>query len=249
MKIRNNTSRRVSVGSLNISINALETVSINTLKAMGSDELQAYLTQGVLSIVSLSTAGGSPLDSFVSGEQSGQLSSADATALTGGANTTLHFHSTDRARSNHTGTQLKATISDFSHGSSSHTGAIGTLSQISDVTMTVANLNTLDDGVDTTLHFHNTDRARANHTGTQLKATISDFSHGSSSHTGAIGTLSQISDVTVTASNLNGFLPGAGATGSRPVSPATGYMYFDTTLGYAIWWNGTIWVKYDGTAA
>ncbi len=59
------------------------------------------------------------------------------------------------ARANHTGTQLLATISD--------------------VTMTAANLNTLDDGANTTLHYHNSDRDRANHTGTQLAATISDF--------------------------------------------------------------------------
>ncbi len=45
-----------------------------------------------------------------------------------------------------------------------------------DVTISAANLNTLDDGVDTTLHFHAADRARANHTGTQTASTISDFS-------------------------------------------------------------------------
>jgi hypothetical protein len=61
----------------------------------------------------------------------------------------------NRNRANHTGTQL--------------------LSTISDVTITSTNLNTLDDGVNTTLHFHDSDRARANHTGTQLAATISDF--------------------------------------------------------------------------
>lgn len=44
-----------------------------------------------------------------------------------------------------------------------------------DVTITAANLNSLDDGVDSTLHFHATDRARANHTGSQLASTISDF--------------------------------------------------------------------------
>lgn len=59
------------------------------------------------------------------------------------------------ARANHTGTQLLATISD--------------------VTMSVANLNSLDDGVNSTLHFHNSDRDRANHTGSQTSATISDF--------------------------------------------------------------------------
>jgi hypothetical protein len=45
-----------------------------------------------------------------------------------------------------------------------------------DVTITAANLNALDDGLDTTLHFHAADRARGVHTGTQLAATISDFS-------------------------------------------------------------------------
>lgn len=57
-----------------------------------------------------------------------------------------------RARSSHTGTQLLATISD--------------------VTMSAANLNSLDDGVNSTLHFHNTDRDRANHTGTQAWSTL-----------------------------------------------------------------------------
>lgn len=49
------------------------------------------------------------------------------------------------------------------------------LSQISDVTMTVANLNSLDDWVNSALHFHNTDRDRTNHTWTQTVSTISNF--------------------------------------------------------------------------
>jgi hypothetical protein len=59
------------------------------------------------------------------------------------------------ARANHTGTQA--------------------LSTIGDVTITAANLNALDDGADTTLHFHASDRARGNHTGSQPASTISDF--------------------------------------------------------------------------
>ena len=50
-----------------------------------------------------------------------------------------------------------------------------TLANITDVTITSANLNSLDDGVNSTLHFHDTDRARANHTGTQTASTISDL--------------------------------------------------------------------------
>ena len=41
------------------------------------------------------------------------LTAAQYSALTGGADTALHFHASDRARANHTGTQLAATISDF----------------------------------------------------------------------------------------------------------------------------------------
>lgn len=55
-----------------------------------------------------------------------------------------------------------------------------------DVTITVANLNALDDGLDTTLHFHAADRARANHTGTQLAATISDLTEAAQD---AVGTM------------------------------------------------------------
>lgn len=40
----------------------------------------------------------------------------------------------------------------------------------------------------------------------------------------------------------------AGTTGARPASPATGQMYFDTTLGKPIWWGGAAWKYADGTA-
>lgn len=47
-----------------------------------------------------------------------------------------------------------------------------TLANVTDVTMTVANLNSLDDWVNSTLHFHDTDRDRVNHTGTQAISTV-----------------------------------------------------------------------------
>lgn len=40
-----------------------------------------------------------------------------------------------------------------------------------------------------------------------------------------------------------------GVTGGRPTSSILGQYYFDTTLGYPVWWSGTEWVKYDGSAA
>lgn len=40
-----------------------------------------------------------------------------------------------------------------------------------------------------------------------------------------------------------------GATAGRPTSSIIGQRYFDTTLGYPVYWSGTTWVKSDGTAA
>lgn len=42
----------------------------------------------------------------------------------------------------------------------------------------------------------------------------------------------------------------SGTTANRPVvNLYTGKPYFDTTLGYPIWWDGTQWVDATGTPA
>jgi len=42
--------------------------------------------------------------------------------------------------------------------------------------------------------------------------------------------------------------PDYGTTVNRPTAnQQIGQFYFDTTLGYPIWWNGTKWVNYNGT--
>ena len=91
----------------------------------------------------------------INGDTSNQhIALTTKTDLTNGGDSSLHYHSSDRVRSNHTGTQL--------------------LNTISDVTITATNLNILDDGGSTILHYHSSDRDRNNHTGTQLLSTISD---------------------------------------------------------------------------
>lgn len=40
-----------------------------------------------------------------------------------------------------------------------------------------------------------------------------------------------------------------GATSGRPTGSVLGQRYFDTSLGYPVYWSGTTWVKYDGTSA
>lgn len=56
---------------------------------------------------------GAKLDGIESGAEVNNISDANATDLTDAGDTTLHFHSSDRNRANHTGTQTASTISDF----------------------------------------------------------------------------------------------------------------------------------------
>jgi hypothetical protein len=43
--------------------------------------------------------------------------------------------------------------------------------------------------------------------------------------------------------------PDYGTTANRPKAPLqTGQQFFDTTLGYPIWWAGTKWVNASGTS-
>lgn len=43
---------------------------------------------------------------------------------------------------------------------------------------------------------------------------------------------------------------GSGTTSQRPTSGLfIGGYYFDTTLGWPVWWNGTTWVNATGAAS
>ncbi len=61
------------------------------------------------------------LDTIESGAQVNNLTGAQATDLIDGGDSSAHYHVADRARANHSGTQLKATISDFGHGADHET--------------------------------------------------------------------------------------------------------------------------------
>jgi len=48
--------------------------------------------------------------------------------------------------------------------------------------------------------------------------------------------------------NLATSIPSSGATADRPAQQLqVGQFYFDTTLGYPIWYDGTDWVDATGT--
>lgn len=87
------------------------------------------------------------------------------------------------------------------------------IQDLSDASLTVAQRDDLTDGGDSALHFHASDRDRANHTGMQTRSTISDFAHD---HTTADGT------GVLTNDEHDGFVEIA--TSATPANPASGKM-------------------------
>jgi hypothetical protein len=70
----------------------------------------------------------------------------------------------------------------------------------------------------------------------QNKATLKGYFN-----TGDRPTEAQFADLVDT---VMAFLSGTSA--NRPGSPNTGEIYFDTTIGKPIWYNGADWVNADG---
>ena len=179
------------------------------------------------------------------GAEVNNISDVDATDLTDGLDSTLHFHSADRDRANHTGTQLAATISDFDAAVSANTDVVTNTAKrsypIADETklagieagaevnnISDVNATDLTDGLDSTLHFHSSDRSRANHTGTQTASTISDFDTEVSNN------------ASVTANTAKVSADGSINTHSDVDTSTTA-----PTSGQALVWDGTKWEPGD----
>ena len=118
------------------------------------------------------------LAGIATGAQVNNISDVNATDLTDGGDSSLHYHSTDRNRANHTGTQSADTLTDgttnkaFLATERTKLAGIATGAQVNNISD--VNATDLTDGGDSTLHYHATDRNRANHTGTQSADTIVD---------------------------------------------------------------------------
>jgi hypothetical protein len=109
------------------------------------------------------------------------ISDINATDLTDGGESTLHYHASDRNRSNHTGTQTASTISDFDEAVSSNADVITALGYepnlaegFSENTVTVISTN----GTNATLEACSTLRA-----GIVTKAQFDQFNAGAASYT------------------------------------------------------------------
>lgn len=77
---------------------------------------------------------GSTAGTYAAGDDTRFLSTGQKSALTGGGNSSDHFHDADRNRANHTGTQTRDTISNFAHQSTHQSGGSDALTGNIDAT-------------------------------------------------------------------------------------------------------------------
>ena len=127
------------------------------------------------------------------------LSTGQKDDLTDSGDSIQHYHSSDRARANHTGTQTRSTISDFSHGGTHYSSSgdaldIKDLADSQDRLLSSGQKTDLTDSGDSIQHYHSSDRSRANHTGTQSRSTILDFGHGGTHWSGS-GDVIDVKDI------------------------------------------------------
>ena len=151
--------------------------SITISSSSGGAGVTNLAYNAVTSVVSSDTGTDATL-TLVDGVNPGLMSSANFTKLGAitGANT---GDQTSIVGLSGTKAQFDTAVSDgniqfVGDAPTAHTHLLA--AGATDVTITATNLNALDDGLNTTLHFHDADRARAAHTGTQLASTISDLS-------------------------------------------------------------------------
>ncbi len=94
---------------------------------------------------------GTKLDTIETSAEVNNISDANATDLTDGNDSTLHYHSADRNRANHSGTQTASTISDFD------TSAVSAVSTADDYLKNDGDTASGDYSFDTnTLHIDST---------------------------------------------------------------------------------------------
>ena len=109
----------------NVTTNLSVTTTATTNTVVSSDGTDAILSSATPSLAGLSSASDkSKLDNIEYEAEVNNISDVDAADLTDSGQSALHYHDSDRSRSNHTGTQTASTISDFTEAAQDAAGAM-----------------------------------------------------------------------------------------------------------------------------
>lgn len=119
-----------------ISISTSQITDINTIDTSPTNIYTQYHANNP---AVFNTARQTKLDNIPEGNLENNLTTTQAQALTGSGDTTLHYHASDRDRSNHTGTQDTTTVSI--QNPNGDTVTVGTLSELLTKVMASSVLN------------------------------------------------------------------------------------------------------------
>ena len=98
-------------GALTIAADAVTYAKMQNVTA--TSRILGRVTAGAGIVEELTAANVLTIIGVESGAEVNNISDVNATDLTDAGDSTLHYHASDRARANHTGSQLASTISDF----------------------------------------------------------------------------------------------------------------------------------------
>jgi hypothetical protein len=127
--IDNNAVTTAKIADANVTFAKIEDIS--TSHFLGRH------TGGSGSVQQVSASQARSILNVEDGAEVNNISDANATDLTDGGDSTLHYHSSDRDRANHTGTQLLSTISDV-------TASAAEVNILDGATLTTTELNYVD---------------------------------------------------------------------------------------------------------
>ena len=127
--IDNNAVTTAKIADANVTFAKIENIS--TSHFLGRH------TGGSGSVQQVSASQARSILNVEDGAEVNNISDANATDLTDGGDSTLHYHSSDRDRANHTGTQLLSTISDV-------TASAAEVNILDGATLTTTELNYVD---------------------------------------------------------------------------------------------------------
>jgi len=135
-----NNKKKVEIGNLPSS----GTGESNTASNQGTDGVGVYDTKAGVDLQFRNVAPASnkvtitlntkDIDIDVVPANINNISDVNATDLTDGGDSTLHYHASDRDRSNHTGTQTAATISDFDTEVSNNSSVVANSAKVTNAT-------------------------------------------------------------------------------------------------------------------
>lgn len=134
-KFTNDTdiTRLANTSGTNTGDQDLSSYATTSAVAAGYQPLATVLTN---TTASFTTAQETKLSGIETGAEVNNISDANATDLTDGGDSTLHYHASDRNRANHTGTQLASTISDFDTAVAANAAVAANTAKVTNATHT-----------------------------------------------------------------------------------------------------------------